>query len=401
LASRRDPWQNEDDHPPRALSEFPGMSLSALFAAPPQIRVERAVAELRAARPVLLGDNGDARLIQAVDGLDADRLAALTALGEPAVVLSAERVRWLGGAATAEATPYALTANDTLDSLTTLAFAEKAALDSRSLAGDAFDLAPALELTHLARLAPAVISVRLDDARRAALTELAATVSTADVALYATDAARAMTIVADAPVPLRPDIASRFVVFRGGETIHDQVAIVVGRPDPTKPVHVRLHSACLTGDLFGSLKCDCGDQLSMAVERFAELGGGIVLYLDQEGRGIGIANKMRAYELQAEGYDTIDADARLGFHLDERRWHDAARMLDLLGISAVRLHSNNPRKAEALEAAGIRVAARESVLARVTPENARYLRTKAARAGHLIDNQWLDAAEAALKTGQP
>lgn len=373
------------------------MSYPALFAAPAQIRVERAVAELRAARPVLVEKDGDSRLVQAVDGLDADRLAALTALGETAVVLSAERVRSLGATPATEAVALRLRADETLESLTALAFAARAALDARAPATDPFDFAPALELTRLARLAPAFLAVRLDDARRAALAELAATVTSADLAAYAPEAARAMSIVADAPVPLRPDISSRFVVFRGGETVHDQIAIVVGRPDPTRPVHVRLHSACLTGDLFGSLKCDCGDQLRMAVERFAELGGGIVLYLDQEGRGIGIANKMRAYELQAEGYDTIDADARLGFHLDERRWHDAARMLELLGISAVRLHSNNPRKAEALTAAGIRVAAREPVLARVTPENARYLRTKAARAGHVIDAQWLDAAEAALK----
>lgn len=377
------------------------MSLSALFAAPAQIRVERAVAELRAARPVLIeadpDHGGAARLVQALDGLDADRLAALSALGPAALVLSAERVRWLGGTPAAEAVAFALIPDDTLDSLTALAFAATAALAARAAAADGFDHAPVLELTRLARLAPAVIAVTPDEAARAALADCAATVAAADIAAYPREAARAMSIVADAPVPLRPDIPSRFVVFRGGETVHDQVAIVVGRPDPSQPVPVRLHSACLTGDLFGSLKCDCGDQLRLAVERFAELGGGVVLYLDQEGRGIGIANKMRAYELQAEGYDTIDADARLGFHLDERRWHDAARMLDLLGISAVRLYSNNPRKAEALVAAGITVTAREPVLARVTPENARYLRTKVARAGHLIDADWLDAAEAALK----
>jgi GTP cyclohydrolase II len=373
------------------------MSLSALFAAPAQIRVERAVAELRAARPVLVEDGGAARLVQALDGLDADRLAALSALGPAALVLSAERVRWLGGTPAAEAVAFALSPDDTLDSLTALAFAATAALAARAAAADGFDHAPALELTRLARLAPAVIAVTPDAAARVALANCAATVAATDLAAYPREAARAMSIVADAPVPLRPDIPSRFVVFRGGETVHDQVAIIVGRPDPSQPVPVRLHSACLTGDLFGSLKCDCGDQLRLAVERFAELGGGVVLYLDQEGRGIGIANKMRAYELQAEGYDTIDADARLGFHLDERRWHDAARMLDLLGISAVRLYSNNPRKAEALVAAGITVTAREPVLARVTPENARYLRTKVARAGHLIDADWLDAAEAALK----
>jgi GTP cyclohydrolase II len=342
--------------------------------------------------------DGVRHLIHALDGLDAPRLDALRALGDARLLLSGERARWLGlatGPARAVATDIG--SDDRLDDLLARAFAATAPAGLPPVvAGD--DLAAALELTRIARLAPAAVVVRPQADRAAALAGLAASVGVADVAAYAADAAQTITIVADAPVPLRPGIASRFVVFRGGETAHDQVAIVVGAPDLTRPVPVRLHSACLTGDLFGSLKCDCGDQLRMAVERFADLGGGVVLYLDQEGRGIGIANKMRAYSLQAEGYDTIDADARLGFHLDERRWYDAARMLDLLGIRAVKLHSNNPRKAAALEAAGITVAAREPVLARVTPENAAYLRTKAVRAGHLIDAEWLDAAEAALKS---
>jgi GTP cyclohydrolase II len=375
------------------------MSTPSLFASPEQIRVERAVAELRAGRPVLLS-SGDApaHLVHAVDGLDDARLEALIALGQTTLTLSPERARWIGLAPEARQPTLIAATGLPLATLSTLVFGEKPEIAGLATSAGAAIHGAALELTRIARLVPAVLAIALEPVKADVLAELASRVSTADIAAYSPLAARAMQIVADAPVPLRPDIASRFVVFRGGETAHDQIAIVVGTPDPARPVPVRLHSACLTGDLFGSLKCDCGDQLRMAVERFAELGGGIVLYLDQEGRGIGIANKMRAYELQAEGYDTVDADARLGFHWDERRWHDAARMLDLLGIGAVHLHSNNPRKAEALTSAGITVVSREPVLARVTPENARYLKTKVERSGHLIDEDWLNRATAAVQT---
>ena len=136
-----------------------------------------------------------------------------------------------------------------------------------------------------------------------------------------------LKIVSRAPVPLEGAPTSEFVVFRGGEGLRDQVAIIVGKPDLSQPVTVRLHSACLTGDLFGSLKCDCGDQLRETVRLMAQNEGGILLYLDQEGRGNGIANKIRAYKLQSQGYDTYEADEVLGFEPDQRRFDFAAEML--------------------------------------------------------------------------
>jgi GTP cyclohydrolase II len=147
---------------------------------------------------------------------------------------------------------------------------------------------------------------------------------------------------------------------------------------------VRLHSACLTGDLFGSLKCDCGDQLRHTARFMAENGGGVILYLDQEGRGNGLANKIRAYALQARGHDTYDADEILGFGLDQRRFGYAARMLDLLGVTRVRLMTNNPAKIEALRAAGLEVAD-QRIQGRPTPQNIHYLATKRDRAGHFLD----------------
>ncbi len=130
------------------------------------------------------------------------------------------------------------------------------------------------------------------------------------------------------------------------------MAIIVGNLDLSRPVPVRLHSACLTGDLFGSLKCDCGDQLRDTVRWMAETDGGILLYLDQEGRGNGIANKMRAYKLQSEGWDTYDADEVLGFDLDQRRFAFAAEMLRQLGVAKVTALTNNPEKIKALRAGG-------------------------------------------------
>ncbi|RBC86479.1 GTP cyclohydrolase, partial [Xanthomonas oryzae pv. oryzae] len=158
-----------------------------------------------------------------------------------------------------------------------------------------------------------------------------------------------------------------------------------GQPDLMSAVPVRVHSSCLTGDLFGSLKCDCGDQLRHGLAKLKELGGGVLLYLDQEGRGTGIAAKMRAYGYQHAGLDTIDADAQLGFGPDERRYGSAVAMLQGLGIGRIRLLTNNPAKAERLRAAGIAVEDRIAITGDITAENEQYLRTKAARAGHALD----------------
>ncbi|MDB5649506.1 MAG: cyclohydrolase, partial [Hyphomicrobiales bacterium] len=169
------------------------------------------------------------------------------------------------------------------------------------------------------------------------------------------------------------------------EGMRDQVAVLIGRPDLSQTVTVRLHSACLTGDLFGSLKCDCGDQLRHTARFMAENGGGILLYLDQEGRGNGISNKIRAYKLQAQGFDTYDADEVLGFEHDQRGFEFAALMLKQLGVTSVRVMTNNPVKIAALQAAGLVVASDQRIQGRLTDQNVRYLATKRDRAGHFLD----------------
>ena len=210
------------------------------------------------------------------------------------------------------------------------------------------------------------------------------------------DDAHSLEIASEAKVPLQGGLSTRFVVFRdavGGGS----VAVIVGNPDFSKPMPVRLHSACLTGDVFGSSRCDCGDQLRLATKRLNEEGGGVILYLEQEGRGLGLANKMRAYALQDEGLDTVDANTTLGFDDDERNYGVAARMLQKLGCTSIYLMTNNPAKLDGLSGLGIEVIGRKPLHAPINAHNRRYMTAKAMRAGHKLDH--LMAALAA-ETGE-
>jgi len=183
-------------------------------------------------------------------------------------------------------------------------------------------------------------------------------------------------------VPIAAHEDCQLVLFREIDGDVEHVAILVGTPRPDQPVPVRLHSSCLTGDLLGSLRCDCGDQLRRAIDHLAEVGG-VLLYLSQEGRGTGLANKLRAYRLQDGGLDTIEADHHLGFRGDERDFAIAVAMLRALGIERITLLTNNPSKIAALRRGGIDVAGRLPLIAPVNRHNSRYLRTKRERAGHL------------------
>jgi GTP cyclohydrolase II len=190
-------------------------------------------------------------------------------------------------------------------------------------------------------------------------------------------------IVARAKLPLEDMPPTQIVAFRASDDGQEHVALVVGAFGG-KPPLVRLHSECLTGDVFGSLKCDCGPQLRQALHIIGEAGGGVLLYLRQEGRGIGLINKIRAYSLQDRGFDTVDANRRLGFADDERDYGHAAAMLRALGVGEVRLLTNNPNKVQGLEAAGIKVVERVAHQMPANPHNADYLGTKRKRSGHLL-----------------
>jgi GTP cyclohydrolase II len=235
----------------------------------------------------------------------------------------------------------------------------------------------AVRLCKLAGLLPAAI------VRKGTL-KGAVRIDAQDVCAYDDEIVRTLKIVARARVPLEGAENTELIAFRAGDGAPEHYAIVIGAPPADKPVLTRFHSECFTGDLLGSLKCDCGSQLRGAIEKIAKSGGGILLYLAQEGRGIGLINKIRAYRLQDQGFDTIEANERLGFEADERRFGIVARMLRLLGYGSVRLMTNNPDKVKQLEAAGIKVAARVRHSFPSNAHNRAYLRTKAKKAGHFL-----------------
>jgi GTP cyclohydrolase II len=212
----------------------------------------------------------------------------------------------------------------------------------------------------------------------------ATAISAAAIHDYDNLVVRSLKMVTRARVPFEGAEESAIVAFRAGNGDPEHYAILIGDPAPDRPVLARLHSECFTGDLLGSLRCDCGTQLRGAIVAIAQAGGGVLLYLAQEGRGIGLINKLRAYRLQDQGFDTMEANERLGFEGDERLYGIAARMLSLLGFKSVRLMTNNPQKVEALRAAGIRVVARIAHSFPANAHNRDYLRTKAEKGGHLL-----------------
>lgn len=232
----------------------------------------------------------------------------------------------------------------------------------------------ALKLARLAGILPAFFLLEGDVG-----TEV--TVEAADVAAY-DDAAR-LTIATRAHLPVAASERAEIVAFRSPEEPQEHIALILGKRDASTPV-VRLHSECLTGDVLGSLKCDCGPQLHQALHQIADAKWGVLLYLRQEGRGIGLVNKLRAYALQDQGFDTVDANVRLGFAIDARDFSVAARMLHLLDIDKVNLLTNNPLKVEGLENAGIKIARRLPLAIEANPHNAHYLTTKRDRTGHKL-----------------
>lgn len=232
----------------------------------------------------------------------------------------------------------------------------------------------ALRLARLAGILPAFfvsddLSLALADADEAA------------IAAYGS--APGLHIAARARLPVAACEQAEIVAFRSTDDPSEHVALIIGERTARAPV-VRLHSECLTGDVLGSLKCDCGPQLHAALATMARGEWGVLLYLRQEGRGIGLINKLRAYQLQDQGFDTVDANTRLGFAIDARDFSVAARMLDLLGIDTIRLLTNNPAKVDGLAAHGITVTERVAHAMAPNPHNARYLDTKRDRTGHQL-----------------
>jgi len=245
----------------------------------------------------------------------------------------------------------------------------------------------AIALAKLARLLPALVAAPASEVAAGRLDLLA--VSAADILAYPAAAAATLTRVAEARVPLEDAPEARIIAFRAADGGIEHLAILVGTPETAangeRVPLARIHSECFTGDLLGSLRCDCGEQLRGAIRRMAQdPAGGVLLYLAQEGRGIGLVNKLRAYTLQDQGLDTLDANRALGYGADERNFWVAAEMLRAVGIGRVRLLTNNPDKLAGLAACGIEVEGREAHQFAANGVNDEYLATKARRFGHLL-----------------
>ena len=243
----------------------------------------------------------------------------------------------------------------------------------------------AVQLAKISRLLPSVILVDYEREQDTALAgDGIATINASDVISYEMDTAGTLRQVTAARVPLEDAENSRILSFRSPDGGREHLAIVIGEPLTDRPVLARIHSECFTGDLIGSLKCDCGQQLRGAIAQIAEEGSGILLYLRQEGRGIGLTNKLRAYALQDQGFDTVEANERLGFESDERIFLPAARILKQLGFGKVRLMTNNPDKVEGLTTFGIEVVERVQHAFPSNDHNEFYLSVKKEKSGHLL-----------------
>jgi GTP cyclohydrolase II len=374
-----------------------GSDTSGLFGAVEQIAVERGLAEFRCVRPVILNSAEGRVVALPVDGMTDEALVSFRGLCAPArphLLITARRARALG----LEGGPTGLAVGDLHDRAAIFSLAADAQVSRRlDVVPTGKTAAAAIELAKLAQLLPALLVC--EHARKVATaSEVPFVCVAADaVAEFRRTAAASLAVVAESAIPLNGGIAARFVIFRdalGGTP----VAVIVGKPDLAQAVSVRLHSACLTGDVFGSRRCDCGDQLRLALAQLEQHGGGIILYLEQEGRGLGLANKIRAYRLQETGLDTVDANTVLGFDDDERDYAVAVRMLQLLGCTRVRLLTNNPAKLDGLSHAGIDVSGRVPLQGPINSHNRRYLAAKATRAGHKLDHILGALAEAEDET---
>ena len=348
----------------------------------------RARADMRLGVPVVLSDGDRAAVVMAVETLGPQRLADALALGQADLAITEHRATTLKTAAyDGDLVRLAVPGGAGLDWVQAVAdpaddlrLPIKGPFTARR-AGDAMLHRAGIRLAKAARLIPAVLVVPIPDgaalARAHGLTLIgAATAMTTDLSPLAS--------VIHAKVPLEVSEAGRLHIFRPEDGAEEHYAVEIGSPDRAKPVLARLHSACFTGDLLGSLKCDCGPQLRGALAQMGAEGEGVLLYLNQEGRGIGLANKMRAYSLQDQGFDTVEANHRLGFEDDERDFRIGAEILRRMGFSQVRLLTNNPAKVERLEHCGIEVMDRVPLKVGENRFNHHYLATKASKSGHLL-----------------
>jgi GTP cyclohydrolase II len=357
-------------------------------------QVHRAASDLRRGVPVVLG--GDAPLlILAAETAGADGLVELESISGADLVLILAPPRAAAilrapmsadAAAVAVTLPASLRKVEVYRSLADPLAVQPAVREVlRAVSAPRLSKA-AIGLAKIGRLLPAILAVPLPHGAEPLITRHGLVeVAAADVLAYAEAEVAGLRQIVSADVPLNNAPDSRVVAFRSHGSAVEHLAIVIGRPETADTPLVRIHSECFTGDLLGSMRCDCGEQLRGAIGRMAEDGSGVLLYLAQEGRGIGLVNKLRAYGLQDRGLDTMDANRALGWGVDERNFLIGATMLRIMGINRVRLLTNNPEKVDAMTACGIEVTDREPHSFAPNGVNDEYLATKAARFGHMLD----------------
>ncbi|MEC7971254.1 MAG: GTP cyclohydrolase II [Pseudomonadota bacterium] len=369
--------------------------------------VERAISDLRRGALILLFDplKRTAAIIQAAELTTAKGLELISQLAgsEPSVVITNRRSAAIRlNTETRQVISVSIPSQGGIELVHRLAnpiFESQGGfdpinqkeLDNLPVVPEAIDgLAPkAVQLVKFARLLPSVILSRIPYAEMTRLSGWSKSDSLLAVDARLIDSlpemrAQRLVKAVSAQVPLIDSEETRLIAFRPVDGGEEHVAIVIGDPDVTQGVLVRLHSQCLTGDLLGSLRCDCGDQLRGAIKAISEYGGGVVVYLAQEGRDIGLVNKLRAYNLQDLGSDTVEANHQIGFEVDERIYAPAAEILKQLGIKKVKLLTNNPNKIDQLASTGIEVVERVKHAFPPNPHNREYLKTKAAKTGHLF-----------------
>jgi GTP cyclohydrolase II len=352
--------------------------------------IARARADLRMGVPIVLHSASGMSVAIAAENLSNDRLSSLSSLGDVVLAITARRAATLKAPAydtdiarlevPAGATTHWIqaVANPQGDLATPMKgpfVSQRGSCAERHRA--------AIKLTKSARLLPAAILVDTSQALTLAGTHGLTVIPVERAAPYMTMLAPLQDII-HARVPLAANETSSVHVFRPDDGGEEHFAIEIGKPDRNAPVLARLHSACFTGDLFGSLKCDCGPQLHAALTHMGTNGSGVLLYLNQEGRGIGHANKMRAYSLQDQGYDTVEANHRLGFEDDERDFRIGAAILKEMGFRSVNLMTNNPAKIARMQEQGIDVVSRVPLEVGKNSHNSAYLATKAKKSGHLL-----------------
>jgi GTP cyclohydrolase II len=371
----------------------PAVSYDSAFASASSLsKLERAAFGLRRGETIVIRTSAGRFALLAAEGISEQTLSRLQSDdGQPwYLVITGQRAVRIGFDINAQDSVYQLQPQQVMNLQALNAIIDPTMLtrSPEPLVLSQYQLKPcdnidgvAIQLLKHARLLPAGIIAPLGSQSLPDAIEIDST----DVSEGIYAQAKTLRAVSQARVPLEDSEEVEIISFRPQDGSNEHLAIIVGTPDLNRPVLIRLHSECFTGDLLGSLRCDCGSQLRGAISLMASTEGGILLYLAQEGRGIGLVNKLRAYQLQDTGIDTVDANFELGFEEDERSYIPAVQMLKHLNVRQVRVLTNNPRKVDALGRLGVNVVERVAHIFPANLHNRGYLMTKGARGGHLFN----------------